>query len=408
MTERYALNQEELSEELKLLLKLLQSDAASEDKVGEPEISAGIDWKAFIRLAVHHRIFPYIYPRMSLLGPGVPPEVIQVLQAEYRRNTVQMLRLCAEMRKLADELAAADIRALFLKGPVLAQELYGDLSLRTSRDLDFVVPITGLEKAEALLVSQGYVKEEEFESILGDWKWRQHHTTFNHPERKITAEIHWRMNPAPSIEPGFDELWERRRTSASLGRNIHFLGDEDLFLYLAAHGARHGWSRLRWLLDIRQMLLRAPDADRMVRLLQRYDYSDVGGQTLILAAGLLNAPVDAGFAVLTQRPKAAKLANLAMFYIVRTVNLHHPPLPPDVDRHYKRYQPAILPFKQRVIYALGFLHPYAADAKTLPLPKGLYFLYFPLRPFLWIWRKATERQEEAPAGSEQQPKKHTV
>ncbi|MNC20659.1 hypothetical protein D3C75_686170 [compost metagenome] len=408
MTERYALNQEGISGELKLLLKLLQSDAAPEDKGDELEVPASMDWKLFVRLAVHHRVFPYIYPRISRLGPGVPPEVVQVLQTEYRRNTVQMLQLCAEMRKLADELAAEDIRAIFLKGPVLAQELYGDLSLRTSRDLDFVVPITGLEKAEALLVAQGYVKEEEFESIMGDWKWRQHHMTFHHPVRMLTAEVHWRMNPAPSKEPGFDELWKRRRTSGPMGRNVHFLGDEDLFMYLAAHGARHGWSRLRWLLDIRQMLLRAPDAGRLVGLLRRYHYSDVGGQTLILAAGLLNAPVDAGFAVLTQRPKAVLLANLAMFYIVRTVNLHHPPLPPDVDRHYRHYQPAILPFRQRVVYALGFLHPYAADAKTLPLPHSLYFLYFPLRPFLWAWRKATDRQEEAPAGSEQQPKKHTV
>ena len=31
---------------------------------------------------------------------------------------------------------------------------------------------------------------------------------------------------------------------------VFMLGNEDLFLFLVSHGARHGWSRLRWLLDI--------------------------------------------------------------------------------------------------------------------------------------------------------------
>ncbi|MNI90350.1 hypothetical protein D3C73_1478650 [compost metagenome] len=75
------------------------------------------------------------------------------------------------------------------------------------------------------------------------------------------------------------------------------------------------------------------------------------------------------------------------------VNLHNPPLEPEVERHYKSYQPAVLTPWQRFLYAAGFLYPYAADAKTLPLPKPLHGLYFPLRPFLWTWRKLTGREE---------------
>ena len=40
-----------------------------------------------------------------------------------------------------------DIPLLFLKGPVLAKELYGDLSLRTSSDLDVMIPIHKLGKS---------------------------------------------------------------------------------------------------------------------------------------------------------------------------------------------------------------------------------------------------------------------
>ena len=40
---------------------------------------------------------------------------------------------------------------------------------------------------------------------------------------------------------------------------------------------------------------------------------------------------------------------------------------------------------------MSFLYPYPEDAEILPLPKYLQFLYFPLRPFLWAWRKTMKR-----------------
>ncbi|QWU17056.1 Uncharacterised nucleotidyltransferase [Paenibacillus sophorae] len=389
MTDRYALNKGVLSRELALLLTLLAADSMDGTAEREPEMFADIDWKLVVRLAMHHRVYPFLYPKISRIREGmVPSGVRDCLQNEYRRNTIQMLQLSGEMGNLSEELARLNIRSLFLKGPVLAQDLYGDISLRTSRDLDFIVPIGELAQAEALLIRLGYVKEEEFETILGDWKWRQHHTTFHHPVNNIKVEVHWRLNPAPSKEPDFDQLWERRRISNHFGRSVHYLGREDLFLFLAAHGARHGWSRLRWLLDIKQLLLQQPDPGALTRLLDRYDHGDAGGQALTLAAGLLNAPVDPGLYGLTDRPKARRLARLAMFYVERMVNLHNPSLPPEVERHYRYYQPTILSRGQQLVYVLGFLYPYAADAKTLPLPKQLHFLYFPLRPFLWAWRKA--------------------
>lgn len=386
MTDRYTLDKGSLSKEILLLLALLTAENTNETAQQHPQLFAGADWEQFVQLALHHRVYPYLYPRLNKIDEGViPPEVLERLKWEYRRNTVQMLQLSGEMSRIGSELAKLNIRSLFLKGPVLAQALYGDISLRTSRDLDFLVPMAQLQDTEALLIRLGYVKEEEFESILGDWKWREHHTTFNHPVSKIKAEVHWRLSPGPSKEPGFEALWKHSRTSSLFGRNVHYLGQEDLFLFLAAHGARHGWSRLRWLLDIKQLLLQQPDS----AALQRYGYSIVGGQAVILAAELLEAPVDPGLSPLTDSPRARRLAQRALFYVARMVNLHNPPLEPEVERHYKYYQPAILPRWHQVLYAAGFLYPYAVDAKTLPLPKALHFLYFPLRPFLWTWRKVT-------------------
>lgn len=390
MNERPTLDKGSLSKETLLLLALLTSENINETTHQNPQLFTGLDWDVFLRLTLHHRVYPYLYPKLSRMdGDVIPASVLERIKMEYRRNTVQMLQLSGEMSNLGTQLAELNIRCLFLKGPVLAQALYGDISLRTSRDLDFLVPMAQLQDTEALLIRLGYVKEETFESILGDWKWREHHTTFNHPVSKIKAEVHWRLSPGPSKEPDFDTLWKHARTSSPFGRNVHYLGQEDLFLFLAAHGARHGWSRLRWLLDIKMLLLQQPDSAVLTRLLRRYNYSAVGGQALILAAGLLDAEIEPGLSALTDQPKARRLAQRALFYVARMVNLHNPPLEPEVERHYKYYQPAILSPWHQVLYVTGFMYPYAADAKTLPLPEALHFLYFPLRPFLWSWRKAT-------------------
>ena len=83
---------------------------------------------------------------------------------------------------------------------------------------------------------------------------RTKHVTYIHPQKGIILEIHWRLHSNSINEPTFEELWKRKRIKNLANYPIYFLGREDLFLYLIAHGARHGWFRLRWLLDIHQIM----------------------------------------------------------------------------------------------------------------------------------------------------------
>ena len=69
-----------------------------------------------------------------------------------------MLHLTREMEIICKKLNKNQIRSIALKGPVLAADLYGDLSLRTSSDLDILIPITELDKGNKLLIGLGFVK----------------------------------------------------------------------------------------------------------------------------------------------------------------------------------------------------------------------------------------------------------
>lgn len=116
------------------------------------ELVKDIDWELFLKLANHHRIYPIIYLKIKMIdGNMIPTRVIEILHQKYKENTYHMLRLAAEMEIVSKIFTENHIRLLFLKGPVIAQDMYGDISLRTSKDLDILVPINDISKAEELL-----------------------------------------------------------------------------------------------------------------------------------------------------------------------------------------------------------------------------------------------------------------
>lgn len=378
---------EDFSHELRLLLAFMEMEDGEELTFEHWELLQDVDWHAFIELARHHRVFPTISQRLQSLKPReVPAFVTSLFQRDYYRNTLTMLALSGEMEQLANRFSSHGIQALFLKGPVIAADLYGDVSLRTSCDLDLLVRLEQLEDVEKLLQSNGYDKDDYIESILNDWTWRHHHVVYNHPAKEIKVEVHWRLNPFPAREPKFEELWSRRRQSELINRPIYYLGREDLFLFLVSHGARHGWSRLRWLLDIKQLSKQKLDWDLLPALLRRHQFLAVGGQALCLASRLLGASLREEMKPLLSR-KAEWMAEDALFYIRRLVNLHTPPVPREVERYHQKYLFALLPIRQKIRFAASTLFPYPEDARTFPLPPKFHFLYFILRPFLMLWRR---------------------
>ncbi|OKL36574.1 nucleotidyltransferase domain-containing protein [Domibacillus mangrovi] len=382
------LNLENVPQEVRFMLELLKEDRNQYTQQHIKALCKDIDWDLFLKLTVHHRVYPLLSSKIKALDEHlVPSHVAQFLKQKYKHNTYQMLHLSAEMEHVSKLFADQHIRTLFLKGPVLAQDLYGDLSLRTSGDLDFLIPIEHLEEAENLLVALGYQKDDYIETILNDWRWRHHHVTYTNPQKRIKLEIHWRLHPGPGREPNFQELWERRRKSTLTSHSVFYLGQEDLFLFLVSHGARHGWSRLRWLVDIQHMMRQRLDWEKLYTLFKTYHNPDVAGQAIILASQLLNTKVTEEMNPFVSGNDPKRLAQESLFYVERMVNLHTDPVPKEVSNYHSHHLFSLMSTQQKFFFIISFLHPYPEDAQTLPLPKCFHFLYFPLRPFLWAWRK---------------------
>lgn len=385
MTNLYKVNLSAIPLELTLLLKALNHTNNERIKGIVQKHNTEINWDMIIQLSQHHRIFPLIYSRAKNIG--FPKHVLQALFRNYQKNIYRMLHLSAETESLAKIFNKNNIPVLFLKGPVLAHDLYGDISLRTSSDLDLLIPIRDLDKADKYLSQLGYEKNDYIHTVLNDWKWRHHHFTYYHSEKGIKLEIHWRLNPGPAKEPNFSDLWERKRVSELTIFPIHVLGKEDLFMFLVSHGARHGWSRLRWLADIDRMIIQGLNIKKTISLLKKYQYLHIAGQAILLSSVLFQTPLKEEFIKIARTSRSENLAQQAVYYFERQINLHTDPIPEDVARYHKRYLYRMMSNQQKLLFLFSTLHPYPVDAETFPLPKTLHFLYFPLHPMLWAWRK---------------------
>ncbi|MFS3928279.1 nucleotidyltransferase family protein [Priestia flexa] len=362
-----------LSKELKLLIQLVKSKNELKD-IGQLQ---NIDWRLFLDLVHHHRCQPIIYLKLKDMPETIVPlEVIQALQQTYTKNTFKMLQLSGEMEQISKLFAENEVKTLFLKGPALAHHLYGDISLRTSKDLDVLVRETDLDKVDALLLASGYVKDGA-PSLLNGTKRKTHHVEYVHSQKKIQIEIHWRLHNPPVKEPSFDELWQRKSRSALTSSPVFFLGEEDLFLHLVVHGARHGWFRLRWLVDMDKVFQKKLDYQQVKVLMKKLGYAHLVGQAMILSSQLLNTPVNKELKATTEGSRPTKLAKKAYVYICDSKEI----------TSIISYLLSLKSPVQKVGYLMTVAYPSYKDAKLLPLPKPLHFLYFLLRPFLWMGRK---------------------
>jgi len=384
---------ERLPVELQLLLSIVRTDDANEARDHIRRLAErSIDWDRFVYLAKQHRLYPVAASRIGQIGSSVFPEhVITAIRQLFMRNTFRMLQLTAVMENVCSELASGHIPTLVLKGPVIAEALYGDFSLRTSKDIDILVPEHCIEQAEDRLLQLGFQPDEHTPRILNALKRKKHHLGYTHPGSGIQVELHWRMSSDTFKESAFAELWERRRTTKRTTKPVYYLGQEDLFVYLVSHGARHAWFRLRWLADIERMLRSDMNWDVAIKRCRQLGKTHVAGQALLLVAELYRMPLNEPCRAIAQRAEGRSLAEEAVPIIAEYIDIMERLTPAQYVAYFKRYNAMLLSTRQRWKRSVNKLYPDDLDAEVLALPRWLHFMYFPLRPFLWYRRKRKRR-----------------
>jgi hypothetical protein len=221
------------------------------------------DWPKLLEMASQHGLTPLLYQGLSGAGwDAVPEEIRADLKARYRANAVRNLFLTGELLRISRTLDKKGIPVVALKGPVLAEIAYGDLTLREFADLDVLVAEDDWVRAAELLRELGYQPGWDIDSRLKyDFLRYQGEAWFRRTEG-CTIDLHWRVAPkntALALEAGM--FWPRFRHVPIAGGTVLSFAPRDLPLYLASQGGQDEWSDLRRVSDMAALIYRHPELD---------------------------------------------------------------------------------------------------------------------------------------------------
>jgi hypothetical protein len=203
-------------------------------------------------------------------------------------------------------LDAADLDALLLKGPALAQTIYRPDEHRGYFDVDLLVAPADLAAAGAVLVRLGYTNVSErrgvddIAGILHAELWSRLDPGFGN----VSIDLHWRLAGCEAPPGAVWNALSRNRTTAELGgRRVATLGSPGLAFHIASHAAQHGRDDLKAMGDLDRGLSRLPpetwhEAARLAREVRA---------TEAFAAGLRLRPAGAVLADELRLPRADAL-----------------------------------------------------------------------------------------------------
>ena len=358
--------------------------------------AADLDWAEYLRLVDRHRTPALSWAALQRVADlKIPPPVQQKLQKRSdacRRLAIRNSMMLAQVLKA---FHSAAIPVMPLKGPILSQDLYADVGLRQSKDLDLACAPEDVIRAQQCLIQQGWnhdalwtpLTARQWNSVLS----HDQELAFTHPKTRVQLELHWRdlWDDTPALA---QDRWSRSSPSIWQASPYQAMHPVDQAIYLCCHGADHGWSRAKWLGDLARLHADARiDWQAVLQEARRVHQERALLASLCLLQQLYALPMPD----FTGDPVRA----LPSILLSRPLHLLQSVEEPGVPRvlatlpglwprlHYNR----LLHPKKSLRKSLSELTYSRVDFHLLHLPDSLFWAYAPLRPILWLWRRVIRR-----------------
>jgi hypothetical protein len=349
-----------------------------------------VDWPSFLHAASNHRLVPLAHSHLRRLDPNpAPTEALGSLWAGSERIRRQNVRMKDELVSVLSALQADGLRVVAYKGPLLALQAYGELSMREFMDLDILVPFADLARAKKALEAIGYRSEYPLPAGLEQAYLaspHNYHLEMLDASESLRVELHWKTDAEFAVERTGEDTWWSGLPRALLdGRELSSLPARELVLVLCLHGSKHYWSRLSWLVDVAELMRKQPDLDWqwIIRRAEQLRSGTRLALALHLLAGLLEVPLAPMVAEwLATQARARRMSEL----IARKYSEPDAPAPTALERvrlNFAMYES----WRQRLGHLSRVVFkPTAHEWSLWQLPPALAWLY-PLLRVQRLFRK---------------------
>lgn len=355
-----------------------------------PDLEPTERWE-YLKLLVRHRLLVGFIKSLVIKYPNTPiAKRGLVLKKSYMKH---QLMLSAEILKLAKLFDKADIRYIALKGPILSEILYGEVSQRQSTDIDVLIDPSDVRPCIQLLQDQGYYCQENiadlgkkyFDTFL---ELTDELTLISNTSSPVKVDLHWKITTPIGLFPMLDKsLWDYTELHNFNGLEVPVISQELNFIYLCLHGAKHKWFRLQWLMDVDSLLMQELDWRKIVEIVEKNKISRSIGQAALLCEVLLNTEIPETLKhLISKSPEIYGLTKSALAAIRNDESF----MSAADRRNIGHLTSNLMRLKQGLRYKLSCLERLLISPKdweTVKLPHQLILLYIPLRPFLLLIRK---------------------
>lgn len=226
-----------------------------------------MDWNYVFHLLEAHGLIPFLYLKLKDSSiSGIPERFLTAARDYFHANELRNRMLREELLKLLEALAQAGIDAIPLKGIVYAHTLYASPAARQFGDIDLLLHDSDISKAKEILEHHDYhaVYEQkvlaEGNSELTPAQQSVYRSVYHEYELQsrdglIHIDLHWRLLPRmyPTNLP-VNLIWRNLATAKISDLPIKTMSPELDLVYLCIHGAKDGWSELKWAADISELI----------------------------------------------------------------------------------------------------------------------------------------------------------
>jgi hypothetical protein len=260
--------------------------------------AAPLDWDFVLSEATENSVGPLLDMNLRAVAPeSVPAGAMERLKIACRANNVRCLFLAAELHKILALFRTAGIVAIPYKGPVLAEQAYGNLTLRDFDDLDIIVPQRDLMKAHGVMLGLGYQarfpwilsKDSRTALVPGEYNYRDE-------KRRAVVELHTELTLRHfPVAPDIDGFAQRLANVMVAGQQVQTFAPEDLLSALCVHGSKDFWERISWIADVAELIQSHADLDwdAAFRAAESLRVERMVHLGLALADDLIQAPMPA-------------------------------------------------------------------------------------------------------------------
>lgn len=254
------------------------------------------DWPRFLRVVRFHRVQGLVWKSLAATDAGEPDSVAEAIATDARAIAAANLSASVECGELRRRFDLASIDVLFLKGLTLGALAYRTPWVKVAVDIDLLVSPTHLTGAAAILREAGYELSLPPSDLSDLPKWHRLHkeSVWRHAGSGSQIDLHTRLADNPRLIPTIGLASPREEVRIAEGLMLPTLAKDELFAYLAVHGASSAWFRLKWVTDLAALLHQSTgdEIEHLYRRSQELAAGRAAAQALLLADTLYETLAD--------------------------------------------------------------------------------------------------------------------